>query len=40
VLATRSGGRSIVEAPFENHSDAELDALARLVGQRASWYTR
>ena len=40
VLGQRSGTRSIVDAPFENHSDAELDQLARLVGQRAPWYPR
>lgn len=35
-----AGGRTIMPAPFENHDDTELDGLARLVGQRAPWYTR
>lgn len=35
ILATPSGGRSIVTAPFEHHDDVELEQLAKLVGQRA-----
>lgn len=40
ILANPATGSAIVEAPFENHDDVELDALARLVGQNAPGYYR
>ena len=40
ILGQAQSGRAIVDAPFENHEDAEMDRLALLVGQRLPWYQR
>jgi hypothetical protein len=37
--ATPQGGRSLTSAPAINHTDEELEFLARLVEQRTTWQT-
>jgi hypothetical protein len=38
VLNEPKDGKWIVEAPFETHTDGEMDMLEKCVGRRAPWF--